>query len=232
VAARKARSLLDCGARVRLVSPELCPELRTLADQGRLEALRRVYVTGDLAGAWLVFAATSDPEAQRSIAAEAAERSIPCNLADGPGQSSFHVPAVLRRGELTVAVATNGRSPALAALLKQELAERYGVEYAVLVALLGELRDQVLARKGLGEAVPDESLVRRLLHPELIDWIRQGREDLVAGHCRAVLGFAPVLDLAALKQHEGPPREVLCPLEGEPGETRFSGGDLHLKGAA
>lgn len=197
VAARKVRGLLDCGARVRLISPELCQDLEALARQGAIELRQRPYTPGDLLGAWLVFAATGVPAVQQAVAAEAAAAAIPCNLADAPAQCTFHVPAVLRRGDLTMAVATAGRSPALAALLRQELAERYGVEYAALVSLLGDLREQLLARRELSGEEQVEALLRRLLHPDLISWIRQGEQERLAGHIRAVLGRDPGLDLAA-----------------------------------
>jgi len=203
VAARKVRGLLDCGARVRLISPELCPALEGLAQEGAVEVLRRPYADGDLAGAWLIFAATDVPEVQQAVAAAAAAAAIPCNLADAPVGCTFHVPAVLRRGDLTMAVATAGRSPALAAMLRQELAERYGPEYAALVTLLGDLREQLLARRGLAGAEQTEAMLRRLLHADLIGWIRAGDRQGLAEHLRMVLGYDPGLDLAAYLAKEG-----------------------------
>ena len=137
VALRKTLSLLAGGARVRLVSPELIPELARIARSGAVEWLAREYVEGDLFGAFLAFAATDNRQAQKKIAAEADRYGVLLNSADDPQGSHFHVPAHFRRGRMLVTVATGGGSPALAKLIRRRLEREIVGEYAQVVELLG-----------------------------------------------------------------------------------------------
>lgn len=142
VAERKILSLLKAGARVRTVSPQLTEILREAAAAGRIHWLARRFQAGDLAGAMLVFAATDSRQVNAAVAQEAEAAGQLVNVADAPDQCGFQVPAVLRQGDLTIAVSTNGKSPALAALIKKRLEADYGAEYAVLLDLLGRIRAQ------------------------------------------------------------------------------------------
>lgn len=145
VAERKAAGLLAAGlsGRLRLVSPQLSPALQEWALQGDLAITRRVYQPGDLAGAALVFAATDDHQVNRQVWQEARQRGIPVNVADAPALCTFHSPAVIRRGPLTVAINTAGASPALARRLRRVIEAAVGPEYGRLAELLGELRPSV-----------------------------------------------------------------------------------------
>jgi len=136
VAGRKARKLLQARARVVVISPEVRPELESVA----VEVHRRPYVEGDLEGAYLAFAATDSREVNAAVAREAEERGIPVNVADRPSEGDFALPSVLRRGRLQVAVSTGGASPALARRIKDELEESFGPEWAGLVEELHAAR--------------------------------------------------------------------------------------------
>jgi siroheme synthase-like protein len=114
VAVRKMRGLLEAGAHVRVISPELSEELP-------VEWKRRRYRRGDLAGAALAFAATNDRAANRRIAEHAAELGIPVNVADRAAECSFLVPARIRRGRLQIAISTSGDSPRVAKSLRKQL---------------------------------------------------------------------------------------------------------------
>jgi len=140
VAERKVLSLLEADAAVMVVSPALSDMLQTLAVQGRIIHVEREYSATDLNGVALVFAATDDPALQRKVAANAAERSIPVNVADVPELCSFITPAVIRRGRLQLAVSTGGASPALAARIRRELEDEFGPEYAVVLEVLAAAR--------------------------------------------------------------------------------------------
>lgn len=107
VALRKALSLADYGARVRLAAPEFCPELE--ADQ-RFELLRRGFEDADIEGARLVVAATGDRALNSRVSALCRERRVPVNVVDYPGECSFIFPALLRRGSLSAGVTTGGAS--------------------------------------------------------------------------------------------------------------------------
>ena len=129
VANRKARKLLQARAEVVVISPEVMPELESVA----AEVHRRTYEEGDLEGAYLAFAATDAREVNAAVAGEAKERGIPVNVADRPSDGDFALPSVLRRGRLQVAVSTGGASPALAREIRGELEEIFGPEWAGLV---------------------------------------------------------------------------------------------------
>jgi siroheme synthase-like protein len=130
VAERKVRQLLDAGARPTVISPTLSPALAAWREAGLLTHACRAYQEGDLAGAALAIAAANDADANQGVAAEARRLGILANIADAPEAGSFHTVATVRRGDLLITVSTGGASPALAAQLRQELAERYGPEYA------------------------------------------------------------------------------------------------------
>ena len=136
VGLEKARGLVDCGARVTVVAPELEPELRTLP----VELLERRFESRDLDDRFLVVAATSDPRLNRRIWEEAEERLLLCNVVDAPEICNFILPAVHRADPIAIAVTTSGASPALAQRIRSEVAERYGSEYALLASRLGQLR--------------------------------------------------------------------------------------------
>ncbi|MCL6636393.1 MAG: bifunctional precorrin-2 dehydrogenase/sirohydrochlorin ferrochelatase [Alicyclobacillus sp.] len=126
VAERKVAKLLACGARVRVISPRLTPQLQAWAEAGRLSWQARPYVTGDVADAWLVFAATDQPAVNRAVQAEAEQARCWLNAADHPAACSLVVPASVQVGPLVVALATSATDPATARrlreLLEQELA--------------------------------------------------------------------------------------------------------------
>ncbi len=150
VANRKARKLLQARARVVVVSPEIEPELESVA----VEVRRRPYREGDLEGAFLAFAVTDVREVNAAVALEARERGIPVNVADRPGEGDFTLPSTLRRGRLQVAVSTGGASPTLAGRVRRELEGLFGPEWAGVVEELGRARgDGRRAEGDLGEVI-------------------------------------------------------------------------------
>jgi precorrin-2 dehydrogenase / sirohydrochlorin ferrochelatase len=143
VAARKALGLLEAGATVRIVSPEVSDAVKALVADGRIEYVSSCYRGDSLDGACLVIAATNAREVNTRVAADARSRNLPVAVADAPSEGTFIVPSVVRRGEFCVTVSTGGSHPALAARLAGELAERFGPEYGAFVELLGAVRDTV-----------------------------------------------------------------------------------------
>jgi cobalt-precorrin 5A hydrolase/precorrin-3B C17-methyltransferase len=124
VGERKTRGLLAVGAIVRLISPAAQPQLRAWTDEGLVEWLQRDYQPGDLADARLVFAATNERQVNAQVAAEAAERAILCNVADAPGEGTFHLPAVHHYDDLFIAVSSNGASPITSRAVRDWLAKQ------------------------------------------------------------------------------------------------------------
>jgi precorrin-2 dehydrogenase/sirohydrochlorin ferrochelatase len=146
VATRKVGKLLQAGAEVIVVSPEVRPELASMD----VEIQHRPYEYGDLDGANLAFTATGSREVNAAVAEEAKRRGVPINVADRPSEGDFAVPSTLRRGGLQVAVSTGGASPTLARRIRGELEAVFGPEWAGVVEKFDA------ARRGGGE--PGEAL--------------------------------------------------------------------------
>jgi precorrin-2 dehydrogenase len=167
VAARKAAGLVNAGADVLVVAPRICDEIRGLP----VELAERPYQRGDLAMSWLVISATDDPEVNRQVHADGADARVWVNAADDPESCSFTLPAVLRRGPVTVAVSTGGHSPALAGWLRDQVADQLGPEIGRLAELLSEARDELQAAGRSTEGVD----WRRALDSDMLELIRTGR---------------------------------------------------------
>lgn len=162
VATSRVRALLECGARVRVISPSPSAGIRELAQAGTIVLEARPYQSGDLEGSDLVMSATDDSAVNHAVWEEASQKGIWVNVADDPAHCDFIMPSILRRGDLSIAVSTSGRSPALAVRLRQRLGRLIGPEYARLVEMLDEARETVRER------VPDPAVRKRLLY-RLVD---------------------------------------------------------------
>lgn len=174
-AERRAEALLAAGARVKVVAAELTDALAARAAKGEVEHLARPYRPGDLAGAFLVVAERGAPAVNEAVWREAEERGVPVNVEDDPPHCSFYAPAVVRRGDLTVAISTGGKAPALAVRLRQELERRLGAHYGRFLELVGPLRPRLLERH------PDfarrRELWYRLVDSDVLDLLHRGEEE-------------------------------------------------------
>ena len=148
VALRKAIGLLDAGARVTVVSPTLSTGLLELARDGRIRWRPREFVPGDTEASFLVVVATNDRSINRLVMDEARRSRALVNCADDPEHSDFILPALLRRGPLTVAVSTGGASPAMACMVRDELDATLAEDYARLAEIVAEVR-RTLRERGL-----------------------------------------------------------------------------------
>jgi uroporphyrin-III C-methyltransferase/precorrin-2 dehydrogenase/sirohydrochlorin ferrochelatase len=172
VAEQKVLALLSAGAHVTVVSPETTPRLAELAAAGGIDLRRRRYRTGDLAGAWLAIAGTDDRAANAQVWAEAEREGVLLNAMDDLDHCSFIAPAIHREGDITVAVSTSGKSPALAARLRQRVARLVGPAEARLCGLLGELRPELAAR--IPDAHARTALWYRIVDSDVIEFVRRG----------------------------------------------------------
>jgi len=141
----KIAGLLDTGARIRVVALEASPAVREWALAEKIELDLRPFSPDDLDGAFLVVVATSSPSVNERIYHEAQRRGILCNVVDVPDLCDFFYPAVVRRGDLQIAVSTAGQSPSLAQQIRQQLEKQFGPGYTEWVAELGETRRLILA---------------------------------------------------------------------------------------
>jgi len=205
VAERKVLSLLNAHASVRIISPQLTEVLAgMLSEQTANPAVEwrsRGYQRGDLAGALLVFAATDNRDVQDAVVQDAQEAGVLVNVADAPDLCDFQVPAVVRRESLNIAVSTNGTSPALAAKLRQELEDRYGSEYAVLLRLMSHLRARI-CNDASSSGIDRKILFQNILHEDIIHWIRGEQWERLSQHLDTVLGPGIHFDLRELTEKE------------------------------
>jgi precorrin-2 dehydrogenase/sirohydrochlorin ferrochelatase len=178
VALRKVGTLVEHGAAVEVISPEPCPGLIELAAQGKIRLTHARYHRGALGSALLVVAATDDRAANRSVADDARASGVLINSVDDPDASDFIVPASFSRGDLTIAISTAGRSPALARRMRAKLEAEIGEPYAALAELAGEVRAELKAR---GVTVSAEQWQDALDLERLISLLRDGcREEAKA----------------------------------------------------
>jgi len=171
IAARKIEALLDAGASVVVIAPEIGEEIAAWADQGRLVVQQRAFAPEDLDGAWLATTATDDPEVNRAVFAAGEARRLWVNSADDPANCSFTLMSVVRQGDLVVTIGTGGRSPALATYLRDHVTSEMGPEWAVLLELLSEAREAVRATGTSSEDID----WRQALDSGMLDLIRDGR---------------------------------------------------------
>jgi siroheme synthase-like protein len=183
IAARKIEPLLDLGADVTVIAPTAVDEIRDWADAGRLTLAEREFEPSDLDGAWLVTTATGIPAVDHEVFGAGEARRIWVNSADDPRNCSFTLTSVVRRGDLVVTVGTGGRSPALASWLKRRLDTELGPEYATLLDVLSEAREE-LRDAGRSSEDPDW---RGALDSGMLDLIRAGRVDEAKELLRACL---------------------------------------------
>ena len=172
VAEQKVLGLLAAGAHVTVVSPETTRRLGDLAAAGGIELRRRPYRSGDLAGAWLAIAGTDDCGANARVWAEAEREGVLLNAVDDLDHCSFIAPAIHREGDITVAISTSGKSPALAARLRHRVARLVGPAEARLCDLLGALRPEVAAR--VPDARARTALWYRIVDSDVIEFVRRG----------------------------------------------------------
>ena len=164
VGRRKAAGLVEAGARVRLISLDPVPPA---CWQQSIELHLRPFHPADLDGACLAFAATGIDSVDQAVLAAARVRGIPANLAAAPEAGDFTLPAVFHRGELTVAVATNGQAPALAAVLRDRFAAATGPEWEFVLAIAAALRREKLTEDC--QSVYSSKVLAELLDAGLVE---------------------------------------------------------------
>ena len=173
LAESKIAKLLDAGAKITVVSPNINAGIKTALKNGNLEWLEREYETGDLAGAFLGIAATNVRPVNERIFQEAEESGILLNVVDEPSQCTFIAPSIVNRGPVTVAISTGGTSPALARKLRETLSASPALEWADLAGVLSLARKQV-KKQG---AVIDPQRWQCCMTTDLLAMAQDGREE-------------------------------------------------------
>jgi precorrin-2 dehydrogenase/sirohydrochlorin ferrochelatase len=173
VAERKIKRLLACGARVEVVGKILTPALAALKENGWIVHHETDYEEALIRGAFLVIGATDNNEVNGRISGDARALEILVNIVDEPARCDFILPSVVERGALSIAVSTGGKSPALAKKLRMELDALYGPEYAILLDIMGKLREQMIA--GGRSSAENRGRFEAVVTSEILDYIRAER---------------------------------------------------------
>lgn len=195
VATDRAGKLAAHGAVVRLVSPDTTPALREMLADGRIPDHRaRRYEAGDLDDAVLVVAATDDAAVNRRVRDDARAAGAEVNVADDPTGSTAIIPALMRSGDLAVAITTGGASPVVARRIRQDLAERFGPGWSGLIALLGETREEVVDRHP--DIAERRAVVEALLDTDVVSRIAERGPEACRGEVRDALGLSRRVEAA------------------------------------
>ena len=173
VALRKAGTLLEAGAALRLMAPKILPELEELAEEGKLQWIRQPYEEGCLEGCFLLICATDDPMVNRRAAEEAKRLGILVNAPAQPEISDFSVPASLRRGNLLLTVSTGNLSPALSRLLRQQLEKEFPPAFGPWLERLHILRQEV--KEKLSTSREREAFWREALDGRILEFVKAGQ---------------------------------------------------------
>jgi len=172
VAEQKVTGLLDTGASVTVIAPGLTKNLEALWMDQKISVHKRNYQVGDVREYTLVFAATNNPDVHREIFDEAVSLNIPVNVVDVPDLCNFYLASVFQKGDLKVAVSTNGKSPTLGKIIRDRIGKEFGVGYPELLSTLGDIRPFVHSafsasdkRKEVLEKIVDEELKKQQKFP-------------------------------------------------------------------
>lgn len=185
VGARKAGTLARCGARVKVVSPCFDGTLWSNLE-GKVELVPREYQDQDLRGMFLVIGATDNRQLNRTIGEQAKQANILFNGADLPELSDFILPAIVERGDLTIAVSTSGNSPAFAKKIKHELEDSFGSEYEQFLLLMGRIRKILLAREHNPER--NRKIFKRLIDGRLFNLMGKNDQEEIERLLVTILG--------------------------------------------
>jgi siroheme synthase-like protein len=188
VAEGKALQLLEAGAHVTVVSPELTEALRAAVDGGEITYLSAYFTEDDLNGAFLVISATGDRKVNEMVAEAARERGLLCNVVDQPDLCDFITPALVNRGELQISVSTAGGSPTLAQRVKREVSALIGEEYGLLLEIAAEMRAEAKTR--IADFERRKEALRAFVESDALDLIRAGRRDEARALARGFLQVA------------------------------------------
>ena len=186
VGSRKVDTLVQCGAEVTVVSAEVSPTVKQLADEKAILLKQRAYRASDVEGMFLVIGATDNETLNRQINADAERLNLLCNIADRPEICNFILPAIVRRGSFVMAISTAGKSPAFAKHVRKRLETQFGPEYGMVLELMGAIRSKLLA--GAHEPEVHKPLFEQLINGDLVALIKDQQIDRIDQLLERVLG--------------------------------------------
>lgn len=175
VAQRKVKDLLKTKCNLELYAKEIDPGLARYMDERKVKYSEQAYDQEQLEGAFMVVAATDKREVNKEISNYCQENNILINVVDQREESNFLVNSVVRRGDLVIAVSTNGKAPALAARIMREIDQLYSVEYALFIDLLFEMRD--LAKEKINDQKKRSDALREVANMDVLEELNKGNID-------------------------------------------------------
>ena len=188
VAWRKVKVLLESGAKIRVVSPQLIDEFMARVERNEIEYCQKVYEKADLKGSFLVICATDSKIVNMAAARMAHEMGALVNVVDDSYPSDFTVPAQVRRGDLLLTVSTNGKSPEIARQLRKELASVYDESYGEFITLVARYREEL--KRSVATSGQRERLWREMIDSEVLELVRNGEISIVEARFKnAISGF-------------------------------------------
>ncbi len=185
VALRKVKTLLSFKAKVYVISPKVIPAFEDLAGKGEVILHREKYNKGFLRESFLVIGATDDPQVNRIVARDAEEENIPVNIVDDLELCTFLVPAVVKRGPLTISISTGGESPGMSAKIRRDLEKIYGKEYGLFLEYLGKVRKILI--KEISDPEKRRELIIKLSDPSLVSLIEGEDLSRLEDKCREII---------------------------------------------
>ena len=188
VAERKVRRLLECGAQVLVVSPKITSFLNTLTEKKKIIFKKRRFNLTDLNGVYLAISATGDRKINFLISSYCHRKGILVNVVDSPKECNFILPSVARRGNLTIAVSTDGMSPALSKKIRRDIEQKFGAEYAKLLRLMAKLRPEVLRR--IKNSKARKAFFQKVIQADMLDLLKKNKERQAREKIRAILDNA------------------------------------------
>lgn len=180
--AGKVQALVDAKANVTYVNPRAEPSIQELANSGVIRWYQREFESSDLKGCFLVI---TDREDNSEIFHLAEERNILCNSVDDPQNCRFSFGSIHRRGDLTIAISTNGWAPAVAVRLREWLQQEIGPEYATFLALLKQVRPEITTR--LPDFAARRDLWYRIVDSEVLEKLRSSEPDAAESILRKLI---------------------------------------------
>src|SRR5713101_2867557 len=177
VAEGKLFGLLSAGARVRVISPAITSAIAERVRKREIDWLPKTFAPGDLAGAYLVIAATSAPGVNEAVFREAETRGILCNAVDDIEHCHFYYGSIVQRGDLQIAISTNGKSPALAQRLRKELEAQFGPQYEMWLEWLGAARELLRAADGGGTESNKQTLHQLASKPMYERFVKEANKE-------------------------------------------------------
>ena len=188
VAWRKVKVLLESGAKIRVVSPQIIDEFMARVERNEIEYCQKVYEKADLKGSFLVICATDSKIVNAAAARMAHEMGALVNVVDDSYPSDFTVPAQVRRGDLLLTVSTNGKSPEIARQLRKELASVYDESYGEFITLVARYREEL--KRSVATSGQRERLWREMIDSEVLELVRNGEIGIVEARFKnAISGF-------------------------------------------